>query len=105
RSASVRSGTFSSPGLWVGVALNRVSIFILVKPGRDQIGQRVEGLHGVRPARFQFQSRAALSGHSDQIENALAVELIAIVMNPDLRSITERELDELVGGTQVKSET
>ena len=71
------------------MALDRLTVLILVKLGRDQIGQGFDGLCGVRSTSLQLQPCAALRSQGGQVENALSVELIAIVMDPDLGLIAE----------------
>src|SRR4051794_22440945 len=60
------------PGVsWGGVHL--LALVILMEPGRDQAGQRLDGRLGVGAAGLDLQPAAALGGQGRQVEDALAV--------------------------------
>ena len=80
------------------------AVLIFVESSRDQSGQRLDRRGRVGPARLQIQQGSALGGQRRQIENTLAVEFIAVVVDPDLGLELQRQLDELVGGPHVQAE-
>jgi hypothetical protein len=80
------------------------ALVLLMELGSDQIGQSLDRRRGVGPSRFEIEPAAALRGERGQLEDALAVVIIAVVMDPNLGLKLQRQLHELVGGPHVEAE-
>src|SRR5262249_18372112 len=85
--------------------LGRLPVLVLEEPGRDQAGQRLDGGGRVGPPAPQIPPGAALGGHRRQTQDALPIDFIAIMADPDLRLEPRRQLHEFLGGPEVQAET
>jgi hypothetical protein len=85
-----------------GIARLAVVLVGHVEPGRHEVGQGDERLLGVGATGLQVEHRAALGGEGRHIEDALAVDPPAPVIDPDLGPEGVRQADELAGRPHVE---
>ena len=73
-----------------------------MESGQHQFREGRHGRLGVGAAGFQFEPGAALGRQGGQVEDALAVDRVALVVDPDLRLELAGQADELIGGAEVQ---
>ena len=74
-----------------------------IEPGPDRLAPRL--LRRRPDPRLQLQTAAEFGGQRRQFKNALPIEIIAVVVNPNIGLILQSELDEFQSGPQVQSKS
>src|SRR5262245_32480927 len=90
------------PRSWGGFLV--LAFIRLVKPSRNQIRQRRNRGFRVRPTSLEIKTCATFGGKTRQIQNALAIELMPLVIHPNLRLKGMRQSYEFVSRPQMKAQ-
>ena len=80
-------------------------LVFLVKLRLDEIGQCLYGRSCICASSFEIEPTPTLGREGCQLENALAIVFIPVVMHPNLGLKVQGKLNEFVSGPHVQAET